>query len=100
MVFCCGLPQSALLNISKTKRDVTRQYRIIRRVPSGSLNDDYPQFRSTHHQDTTCYLGLQQLIANHPDEVRTHFHWVRDHGNKTFTEYRIAIAELKRLDQK
>ena len=47
-----------------------------------------------------CYLGIQQLIASHPEDARTHFHWVRDHGNKGFTEYGIAIAELKRLDQK
>jgi len=48
--------------------------------------------------EARCFLGLQELIAGRPDVARSHFEWVRDHGNRTFTEYDIALAELKRLD--
>ena len=49
--------------------------------------------------EARCYLGLQELIANRPDAASAHFTWVRDHGNKTYDEYVIALAELKRLEK-
>ena len=47
--------------------------------------------------EARCYLGLQELIANRREAAIVHFTWVRDHGNKTYIEYDIAVAELKRL---
>jgi tetratricopeptide (TPR) repeat protein len=47
-----------------------------------------------------CYLGLDLLLAGHPDAARDHFRWVREHGNTTYMEYSIARAELTRLAPK
>lgn len=47
--------------------------------------------------EARCYLGLQELIVNRPEAASAHFTWVRDHGNKTYIEYAVAVAELKRL---
>jgi tetratricopeptide (TPR) repeat protein len=43
-----------------------------------------------------CYLGLDRLAQGQPDRAVVHFHWVKEHGNTSYTEYAIAIAELDR----
>ena len=45
------------------------------------------------------YIGEIQLINKSPDTAKVHFEWVRANGNKSFFEYTLALAELKRLSQ-
>ena len=35
--------------------------------------------------------------AGRIDEARTHFEWVKEKGDRNYTEYELAMAELKRL---
>ncbi len=44
-----------------------------------------------------AYVGEMQLLGGMPDLAKVHFNWVKDSGNKTFTEYDFAIAELNRM---
>jgi lipoprotein NlpI len=46
-----------------------------------------------------AYIGEIQLINKATDTAKVHFEWVRNNGDKSFFEYTLAIAELKRLSQ-
>jgi hypothetical protein len=55
--------------------------------------------------DASCFLGLDHLLKGHKDEARSHFRWVKVHGVGGWTDYtigwagyRIAVAELRRLE--
>lgn len=43
------------------------------------------------------YLGMDSLLKNRREDAKTHFIWVKEYGNKRFSEYPLAIEELKRL---
>jgi hypothetical protein len=44
-----------------------------------------------------CYLGLDLALKGRRDEALDHLRWVMDHGNPSYIEYGIAVAELDRL---
>jgi lipoprotein NlpI len=44
------------------------------------------------------YIGEVQLFANDRSNAVLHFQWVKANGNKDFTEYTLALIELKRLE--
>ncbi len=43
-----------------------------------------------------AYIGVILLSENKRAEAFEHFNWVKENGNKTFTEYIISLEELKR----
>ncbi len=43
------------------------------------------------------YIGEMQLLAGQRANALMHFKWSKEKGEKTFTEYVLAVAELKRL---
>jgi hypothetical protein len=47
-----------------------------------------------------CFLGLDLLLRGKKETALTHFRWVKEHGNPSFTEYDIALAELDLLEQR
>ena len=49
--------------------------------------------------EARTYAAMQLLQAGKPAEARPHLQWVKEHGEKSYTEYRLAIAELRRLDE-
>lgn len=49
--------------------------------------------------EARCYLGLNSLLRNRKAEALTHFRWVRDHGSKSMSEYKIAMSELINLEE-
>jgi tetratricopeptide (TPR) repeat protein len=49
--------------------------------------------------EARCYLGLDRALKNRKDEALAHFRWVKEHGDPTFVEYAIALAELERLER-
>ncbi len=49
--------------------------------------------------EARCFLGMDHALRGRPAEARAHFEWVRDRGNRRFTEYVVALAELDRLDR-
>lgn len=44
-----------------------------------------------------AYLGLDLSLNGLREEALPHLHWVRDHGNKDFVEYPLALAEIGRI---
>ena len=46
------------------------------------------------------YLGVDLLQKGQKGPATAHFRWVKEHGNPTFVEYIIALAELDRLEAK
>jgi lipoprotein NlpI len=48
--------------------------------------------------EARCYLGLDHAIKRRQSEASAYFRWVKGHGNPTFVEYTIAVAELERLE--
>jgi tetratricopeptide (TPR) repeat protein len=44
-----------------------------------------------------CYIGLNLLASGNTIDAREHLGWVRDHGNKSYVEFPISLAELDRL---
>lgn len=43
------------------------------------------------------YIGFGDVQAGRIDEAKAHFQWVRDHGSRNYTEYPLAVGELRRL---
>lgn len=46
-----------------------------------------------------AYIGFHEALAGRSDSAPTHLRWVREHGTKSFSEYGMAVAELKRLEK-
>jgi lipoprotein NlpI len=44
------------------------------------------------------YLGMDLLLKDQKDGALQHFRWVREHGNRNFVEYTMAVIELSRLE--
>jgi lipoprotein NlpI len=48
--------------------------------------------------EARTYLGLDLSLSGHREEALTHLRWVKDNGNKGFTEYSFATAALQHLE--
>ncbi len=46
-----------------------------------------------------AYVGFMLLQAGRQADALEHLRWVKDHGTKTFYEYRLASSELERLEK-
>ena len=46
-----------------------------------------------------CFLGLDHALKGRKDKTLVHYRWVKEHGNVTFNEYTISLAELERLER-
>jgi tetratricopeptide (TPR) repeat protein len=67
----------------------------------GHLNDEAFLDRARDNGQRTeahAYIGLRLLLADRKDQARQHFLWVKTQGDRHYTEYRLALAELERLD--
>lgn len=42
-------------------------------------------------------MGLRMVEAGNRQAAREHLTWVKERGERNYTEYDLAIAELKRL---
>ena len=47
--------------------------------------------------EACAYIGMIKLFAGDTVSARSHFEWVKANGNKRFSEYELALAELGRL---
>jgi lipoprotein NlpI len=47
--------------------------------------------------EARCYLGLELARGSNREEGLSHLRWVEEKGNKEFTEYILAVTELRRL---
>jgi ribosomal protein L15E len=46
-----------------------------------------------------AYVGFMLLQAGRQADALEHLRWVKEHGTKTFYEYRLATSELERLER-
>jgi tetratricopeptide (TPR) repeat protein len=72
----------------------------IARYLQGQLGGEAFLDRADDEEERTearTYMGLRALLAGRTDEARQHFEWVRERGDRNYSEYRMAVAELKRL---
>lgn len=44
------------------------------------------------------YIGLLASIGNNRQDALVHLRWVRERGDRSYTEYDLAVAELARLE--
>ncbi|HUR34729.1 MAG TPA: tetratricopeptide repeat protein [Vicinamibacterales bacterium] len=44
-----------------------------------------------------AYIGIKAATEGRRDEALQHLQWVKDNGSRTYVEYAVAVAELKRL---
>jgi tetratricopeptide (TPR) repeat protein len=49
--------------------------------------------------EARCFLGMDHALKGRKGEALAHFRWVKEHGNTTFIEYAIAVAELDQLER-
>lgn len=67
----------------------------------GHLNDEAFLDRARDNGQRTeahAYIGVRLLLAGRKDEARKHLVWVKTQGDRNYTEYGLALAELERLD--
>ena len=68
----------------------------------GSLSDATLLDRAEDNGQRTeahAYIGVKLLLLGRHEEARKHFTWVKERGDRNYTEYELAVAELKRLDR-
>jgi tetratricopeptide (TPR) repeat protein len=68
----------------------------------GALTDEEILSRAKDGGQRTeahTYVGVKVLLAGQTEAALKHFSWVRDRGEHNYTEYEIALGELKRLQQ-
>ena len=46
---------------------------------------------------THTYVALEALLAGQVEAARMHLTWVKEHGERNYTKYEIALGELERL---
>ncbi len=50
--------------------------------------------------EARVYLGIDLIRQGKQREGIAHLQWVKDHGNRRFVEYPMALAELNRIERK
>lgn len=66
----------------------------------GEITADALMEQATNNDRLTeahAYLGMDLLLRDRKEEAAAHFEWVREQGNRSFIEYKLALAELDRL---
>ena len=48
--------------------------------------------------EARTYIAFSLVDAGQRDEAKKHLQWVKDKGDRNYTEYDLAVAELKRLE--
>jgi tetratricopeptide (TPR) repeat protein len=67
---------------------------------SGSLaEDDFLNRAKDNGQRTEAhtYIGMMKALAGDRDAAVQHFQWVKTRGDRNYSEYELAVGELKRL---
>ena len=48
--------------------------------------------------EARAYIGMDLLLKDQKEEALAHFRWVKENGNRSFVEYKMAVAELGRIE--
>ncbi|HEX8089046.1 MAG TPA: tetratricopeptide repeat protein [Blastocatellia bacterium] len=49
--------------------------------------------------EARAYVGMALAFAGQREEALKHLQWVKENGNKGFIEYRLALAEIGRIEK-
>jgi tetratricopeptide (TPR) repeat protein len=49
--------------------------------------------------EARAYVGMALSVAAQREEALKHLHWVKENGNKSFIEYRLALTEIGRVEK-
>lgn len=66
----------------------------------GQMSPDALLRRASNNGERTeahTYVGIAELDAGKTDSAIRHFEWVSEQGSRNYTEYGIALGELRRL---
>ncbi len=91
--------QKILFEAAKKSNTNTWIYNAVRYLSGEISEQELMQLAVDNDKKTEAhtYLGMDLLLKGKTEEARKHFEWVKDYGNKRFTEYPLAVEELKRL---
>lgn len=91
--------QAILVEATAKAKTGSWPYSIIRYLKEEVSGDELLQLAADNDKKTEAhaYIGMDLLLKGKNEEARTHFHWVKEYGNKRFFEYALSIEELKRL---
>jgi tetratricopeptide (TPR) repeat protein len=91
---------TAVIAQSLKKADTTGwPYKIILMFDGQMTSDDLLAAAANTDQRTEArtFIGMDLLLKKKTAEARSHFEWVKQYGNPTFSEYPLALAELDRM---
>jgi tetratricopeptide (TPR) repeat protein len=66
----------------------------------GETTSDNMLMQATNNDRLTeahTYIGMDLLLKRQDEVALSHFVWVKEHGNKAFVEYPLALIELDRI---
>jgi len=91
-----------ILDLSaKRSNSATWPYQIIRYLRNEVAGDALIALAGNNNDRLTeahGYIGMDLMLKDQRDDALTHFKWVRDHGTRTFVEYKLAAVEINRLE--
>lgn len=92
-----------VLEIASRRANTRTWAHTIIRFLRGEITADALLKRPTDNDRLTeahAYIGMDLLLRARGEEARPHFAWVKEQGNRSFIEYKLALAELDRLARK
>ena len=81
---------------AKRSNTATWPYRLIMYL-RGELTAEALLAQATNNDRMTeahGYIGMDLLLKDQKEDALTHFRWVKEHGNKNFVEYKLALIQL------
>ncbi|MBX9670058.1 MAG: tetratricopeptide repeat protein [Candidatus Obscuribacterales bacterium] len=91
---------SALLKECR-KRDPMNQWPsgVIRYLSGETSADEVLKEANTNDllTEAKAYIGFDLITKGKKSEGLQHLKWVKDNGNKSFSEYQVSVAELRRM---
>ena len=97
-----GQPEEAKAIIDRAAPGIDRESwtAVVARFLRGDLAA--PQFLSRakgigQETEAHAYTGIMASIAGRRDEALRHLQWVEERGSRSYTEFQLALAELRRL---
>lgn len=92
---------SQILDItSKRLQPSVWAYSIIRFLRREISSDELLKLADDKDKQTEAraYIGFELALDGKTDEALPFYQWVKDNGNRNFTEYSLVLAELKRME--
>lgn len=90
-----------MLKLALEKVEAKNFYHQVFRYLNGEITEPQLLESAKDQNDQTIsngYIGLNLLAQSKNDEAKAKFQWIKEKGNRDFTEYGYAVKELERLE--